>query len=160
MTVNTHLKRILIYPIKSLEGISLTHVAILPSGALKNDRRYAICHHQYNAIADKPSQFVNGKNNPKIHKLRSIFNSNLTRVSLQIQDTEEKFFFDLHEEIDYLLRQDKKLNFRLGISCSKELTPVRDVLYLLEILLQEKKPLISKRYLAKKDGNIYPHGLI
>jgi uncharacterized protein YcbX len=36
------LQRITIYPIKSLDGVDVPAAALLPSGPLENDRRWAI----------------------------------------------------------------------------------------------------------------------
>ena len=85
-----HLAQILIYPIKSLDGVAVTQAKILKSGALEYDREFA--------IIDEQGRFVNGKRNPKIHLLRSSFDLNARTVSLQIQDTEQTQVFHLDEE--------------------------------------------------------------
>jgi hypothetical protein len=81
---------IYIYPIKSLDGIAVTQANVLLSGALESDREFA--------IFDEKGNFVNGKRNAKVHLLRSRFAPNLKTLSLQIQDTEQKFVFHLDEE--------------------------------------------------------------
>lgn len=85
-----YLAQILIYPIKSLDGVAVTQVRVLKSGALQYDREFA--------IVDEQGRFVNGKRNPKIHLLRSSFDLNARTVSLQIQDTEQAQVFHLDEE--------------------------------------------------------------
>lgn len=84
------LAQILIYPIKSLDGVAVTQAKILKSGTLQYDREFA--------IFDEQGRFVNGKRNPKIHLLRSSFDLNARTVSLQIQDTETTQVFHLDEE--------------------------------------------------------------
>jgi uncharacterized protein len=74
-----HLAKILLYPIKSLDGVAVTEATMLPSGALKGDREFAIIDHQGN--------FVNGKRIPAIHTLRANFDLENRIVSLQVKDT-------------------------------------------------------------------------
>lgn len=85
-----HLSQIVIYPIKSLDGVAVTEARVLKSGALQYDREFA--------IVDEQGRFVNGKRNPKVHALRSFFDLNARTVSLQIQDTESTQVFHLDEE--------------------------------------------------------------
>lgn len=88
MTV-PHIAGISIFPIKSLDGVSVTGATVLESGALKHDREFA--------IVDRKGNFVNGKRNAKVHLLRSRFESDFKILSLQIQG-EQKFVFHLDEE--------------------------------------------------------------
>lgn len=81
---------IFIYPIKSLDAVSVTQATVLGSGALKQDREFA--------IVDVEGQFVNAKRNAKVHLLRSTWNAETKAVSLQIQDTEIKRTFDIETE--------------------------------------------------------------
>ena len=69
------LDRIWIYPIKSLDGVSLSEVQVLPSGALKGDREFA--------IVDRLGRYVNGKRTARVHQLRSTFHLADRQVSLQ-----------------------------------------------------------------------------
>ena len=57
------LARIVVYPIKSLDGICVSEARVLPSGALEHDRRFAIC--------DASGRFVNGKRTPAVHRLET-----------------------------------------------------------------------------------------
>ena len=82
-----HLAKILIYPIKSLDGVAVSHATVLSSGALKGDREFAIIDYQ--------GKFVNGKRTPAIHQLRASFDLEDRTVDLQIQDTTEAVRFDL-----------------------------------------------------------------
>ncbi len=60
-----HLARISIFPVKSLDAVGVSTARVLGSGALADDRRFA--------IVDSSGQFVNGKRNPRVHLLRSTF---------------------------------------------------------------------------------------
>lgn len=89
MTV-PYIAGISIFPIKSLDLVSVTEATVLESGALKHDRKFA--------IVDQNGNFVNGKRNAKVHLLRSRFESDFKILSLQIQATEQKFVFHLDNE--------------------------------------------------------------
>lgn len=72
------LTRIVIYPIKSLDGVEVGTVKISAGGALVGDRRWA--------IVDAEGRFVNAKRFPKIHGLRAHFDLAAMTVSLRRQD--------------------------------------------------------------------------
>ncbi len=84
-----YLAKITLYPIKSLDGVEVPQTQILPSGALKCDRKFA--------IFDPQDRFINGKRNPRIHLLRSHFNLDKQIVSLQIPHIGSK---DFHLHLD------------------------------------------------------------
>ncbi len=50
------------------------------------------------AIFDEQGRFVNGKQNPKVHQLRSCFNVDARTVSLQVQGTDQKQVFQIDDE--------------------------------------------------------------
>jgi uncharacterized protein len=58
-----HLSKILVYPIKSLDGVEVSQAQILEGGALANDREFA--------MFDEAGKYVNAKRTEKIHGLRS-----------------------------------------------------------------------------------------
>jgi uncharacterized protein YcbX len=68
------LGRIFIYPIKSLDGISVDSVRITSGGILENDRIYA--------IYDAAGKVVNGKRTARIHELRCAFDPEIREVQL------------------------------------------------------------------------------
>lgn len=92
-----YVARILIYPIKSLDGVAVNRATILASGALQRDREFA--------IVDAQGHFVNGKRNAKVHLLRSrsvsvresLWDDTAQTVTLKIQGTEEKRVFHLEQ---------------------------------------------------------------
>jgi uncharacterized protein YcbX len=90
ITKKAYLEEIIIYPIKSLDGIFVPQSTILKSGALKYDRQWA--------IFDDNDKFVNGKRNEKIYKLRTIFNPDFKKISLKIEDNNLRKEFDLNTE--------------------------------------------------------------
>ncbi len=54
-----------VVPSKSLDGVTVPSVRLLPSGAIAGDRRFA--------LVDAEGRFVNGKRTPAIHRLRAEF---------------------------------------------------------------------------------------
>lgn len=62
MEIGPVVNRITIYPVKSLDGVSLQSTRI-ENGCLLHDREYA--------MLDSEGNFINGKSNPLVHLLRS-----------------------------------------------------------------------------------------
>jgi uncharacterized protein YcbX len=85
-----YVSQLFIYPIKSLDGISVDRVTVLKSGALKGDREFA--------IFDESEQFVNGKRQQRIHSLRTKFDRETGILSLRIQRGEREEKFDIFQE--------------------------------------------------------------
>ncbi|MBD2692476.1 MOSC domain-containing protein [Anabaena catenula] len=86
----SHLAKILLYPIKSLDGVEVEAATVLPSGALQYDREFA--------IFDEQNRFVNGKRHAKIHSLRAEFSLEDRFVHLQIPSSNSPQVFHLDEE--------------------------------------------------------------
>lgn len=84
------LARITVYPIKSLDGCDVTDAAVLPSGALANDRRWA--------IVDAQSRLINGKRTPAVHQIRSSYADNFATVTFSVAGHGESRSFDLAQE--------------------------------------------------------------
>ena len=89
-SIKPYVSRLYVYPIKSLDRTECDRVEILKSGAMKGDRTWA--------IFDLNGNFVNGKRNPKIHSLRSVFNLETKTVSLQTQETDKLNTFSLDNQ--------------------------------------------------------------
>jgi ferredoxin-NADP reductase/uncharacterized protein YcbX len=89
-----YLSRILIYPVKSLDGVSVDTVRVLPSGALADDRRFA--------IFDGSGQYVNGKRNPRVHLLRSAYAPAKSRLSVAAGADAQFKAFDVFSQRDAL----------------------------------------------------------
>jgi uncharacterized protein YcbX len=90
----SYLAKIIIYPIKSLDGVELAQTEVLPSGALKCDRQLA--------LVDSQDRFINGKRHPQIHLLRSHFHLDEQIVSLQIPGHPVPKSFHLHRNREEL----------------------------------------------------------
>ncbi|MFM7219666.1 MAG: MOSC domain-containing protein [Nodosilinea sp.] len=88
--MSAYLARIDIFPIKSLDGVSLTQVTVLASGALQGDRRYA--------LFDSHHRFINGKHNPAVHSLRSRFEPSGQVVHCSHPGQPEDTTFDLEAD--------------------------------------------------------------
>jgi uncharacterized protein YcbX len=68
------LGQIQIFPIKSLDGVSLAEVRVTAGGILENDRVYA--------IMDQHGKVVNGKRTARVHELRCAFDPAIKEVRL------------------------------------------------------------------------------
>jgi uncharacterized protein YcbX len=66
--------RIEIFPIKSLDGVTVEEAGVTPGGILENDRIYA--------IMDEEGKFMNGKRTARVHQLRSAFDPKFAEVRL------------------------------------------------------------------------------
>ena len=88
--------KIIIYPIKSLDGIACDRAAIISPGTLAFDRRWA--------ILDEKGKYVNGKRNPKVHQLRCQFDLATETVTFSDQGETTSLSFHLTTEIDAINR--------------------------------------------------------
>jgi uncharacterized protein YcbX len=76
--------KLLIYPIKSLDGVAVETATVLKSGALQGDREFA--------LVDAAGQFVNGKRQQRIHAIRTEFDLAARIVSLAVGDRSAQHF--------------------------------------------------------------------
>ena len=86
------LGRILIFPVKSLDGLELSQARITPGGFLEHDRLYA--------IFDENGAVVNGKRTARIHQLRCAFDADFTEVRLWENGAPAQFCLDDLQGID------------------------------------------------------------
>jgi uncharacterized protein YcbX len=84
------LDRIIIYPIKSLDGVSINEVQLLSAAGLRWDRQFA--------MYDERGQWINGKKNPLVHRLRSSFDLDSRTVSMENISRTEKHSFHLDHQ--------------------------------------------------------------
>ena len=84
------LTRITIYPVKSLDGISLEKAMITEGGCLLHDREYA--------LSDKHGNFIIGKTNPLVHSLRSTIDFEKDIISFRHQHETTWNQFHLQQE--------------------------------------------------------------
>ncbi|HYX19150.1 MAG TPA: MOSC N-terminal beta barrel domain-containing protein [Nostoc sp.] len=85
-----YLAKILLYPVKSLDGVEVENARVLASGALQHDREFA--------IFDEQDRFVNGKRHAKINLIRSQFALLSRTISLHIPGGDSQQIFHLDEE--------------------------------------------------------------
>ncbi|OUL20915.1 MOSC domain-containing protein [Nostoc sp. T09] len=85
-----YLAKILLYPIKSFDGVEVENAKVLPSGVLEYDREFA--------IFDERGDVVNGKGHVKIHLLRAKFALLNRTISLQIPNSNSPQVFHLDGE--------------------------------------------------------------
>jgi uncharacterized protein YcbX len=83
------LSQILVYPIKSLDGVSVKEAQITSGGILEFDRVYA--------IVDAAGAYVNGKRNARIHLLRTEFDPSFREVCLWQTGDPARHHFSLAE---------------------------------------------------------------
>jgi uncharacterized protein YcbX len=89
-----YLAKILLYPMKSLDGVEVEKATILSSGALQYDREFA--------IVDAQGKFVNAKRHQKIHSLRANFSLTARVIHLQFPDSKSYQVFHLDQEQEQL----------------------------------------------------------
>jgi uncharacterized protein YcbX len=105
--MTAHLHRITIYPIKSLDGVSVEEVVVLPGGALAGDRRFA--------LVDAEGRFVNGKRTAAVHRIRAEFDLATMRVRLRAAPEARGEYFSLTSDAVELGRW---FSGELGVECS------------------------------------------
>jgi uncharacterized protein YcbX len=83
------LSQIVVYPIKSLDGVSVKEARMTPGGILEFDRIYA--------IVDDAGAYVNGKRTSRIQLLRTIFDSTFQEVCIWQTGDSNRSHFSLTE---------------------------------------------------------------
>jgi uncharacterized protein YcbX len=81
------LDRILLYPIKSLDGVAVSEARVLQGGSLAHDREFA--------MVDERGDFVNGKRDQRVHLIRASFDGDFRTVTLRVQGKEGSQTFGL-----------------------------------------------------------------
>jgi uncharacterized protein YcbX len=117
-----HLARIDIFPVKSLDCMSVAQAMVLGSGALKGDRTYA--------LFDAQNQLINGKRNATIHRLRSSFAEDGEVITLAIEGNEPSATFHIREP-----------RFRNGSPCESQLEAWLGDYFQQPVILQENRDL-------------------
>jgi len=83
------LGRILVFPIKSLDGVSVAEARVTARGILEHDRIYA--------IVDAQGKFVNGKREARIHSLRCRYDAAVGEIEVWLQGSSSPARFVLAE---------------------------------------------------------------
>ncbi len=76
MPASPTLSRIVIFPIKALDGVEVAEASIRPGGGLSGDREFA--------IFDTAGRIVNGKRDTRVHPLRASYDLAARVLSLGI----------------------------------------------------------------------------
>lgn len=94
-----HLAHLQLFPIKALDRETPREVAVGPTGALAGDRRWAVV----DAPAEEPhdpdrastrGDYVNGKATDAVHRLRSTFDLDTSRVTFEADSESRQFVLD------------------------------------------------------------------
>lgn len=88
----THLEQIYVYPVKSLDGTAVETTTIRENGGLEWDRRYA--------IVDEDGNYVNGKGERQIHRLRAEYDLERKTITVWNHGTDDRFSFHLDVDRD------------------------------------------------------------
>lgn len=78
------LAKIIVYPIKSFDGIEVAESGFVASGALRNDRRFA--------LRSADGKLLNAKRSEAMHRLRAEFDLVAETVALQSGDSPREVF--------------------------------------------------------------------
>jgi len=87
--------KITIYPLKSFDGIDLEYSQILPTGALENDRRFA--------LLDESGNYFNAKRYPEIHQFECQFHKEWFSMVMSLPSQSKMEFFDLRSDVSRLV---------------------------------------------------------
>jgi len=90
MDIEPALSRITIYPVKSLDGMTLQKAVIAEGGCLLHDREYV--------ISDEDGNFIIGKTNHLVHSLRSTLDFENEVISFRQTNETTWTHFHLQEE--------------------------------------------------------------
>jgi uncharacterized protein YcbX len=87
-----HVTRIVVHPIKALDGVSVPSARISAGGTLEQDRDFA--------LFDREGRTVNGKAQPAVHRLRSDFDfeSRCVRLSREGSGESDRFHVERDRE--------------------------------------------------------------
>ncbi|ELY43471.1 MOSC domain-containing protein [Natronorubrum sulfidifaciens] len=98
------LESIRVYPIKSLDGVTVSEAEIVENGGLSWDRRYAIVEQSpKSATGAEPSgRYVNGKRERRVHGLEATYDLERETVTVGERDGDERHTFHLDLDRDGL----------------------------------------------------------
>jgi len=89
-----HVASIYVHPVKSLDPVGVESARFVTNGELDWDRRYA--------ILDGDGEYVNGKREPQIHRIRSSFDLDAGTVTLRRQGAGDRRQFHLEDDREAL----------------------------------------------------------
>jgi len=82
--------RIILHPIKSLDGVAVEQAIVSQGGTLAHDRAFA--------LVNQEGKFVNGKRNKEVHLLRSELDLDTRTVTLYRQGENDKHRFQIEAQ--------------------------------------------------------------
>src|SRR5690349_16194219 len=88
------LARIHIYPIKSLDPVRVSEARLLPTGALEQDRRFA--------LVDERGAYINGKRTNLVHSLRTQFDPASGEFRVRVVGAGSEAVFHVDQQRDEL----------------------------------------------------------
>jgi uncharacterized protein YcbX len=83
------LRRIMVYPIKSLDGVSVDEARLTPGGILEFDRIHA--------MVDEAGAYVNGKRTPRVQLLRAEYAPDFREIALRVTGETMRHHFSLED---------------------------------------------------------------
>ena len=83
------LSRIMVYPIKSLDGASINEARMTQGGILEFDRIHA--------IVDETGACVNGKRTPRVQLLRTEYAPDFQEIAIRVTDEPTRHHFSLND---------------------------------------------------------------
>jgi uncharacterized protein YcbX len=84
--MTARLVSIQVFPVKALDPLPVAQTTVLPTGALQQDRRFA--------LVDAAGKFINGKRTPLVHHIRSSFDVEQHRLNLNIDGNNRTFHME------------------------------------------------------------------
>jgi len=84
------LEHVRVHPIKSLDPVPVESATVVENGGLEWDRRYA--------IVDSDGNYVNGKGERRIHRVRSRFDLGRETVTLREHGSDDERTYDLEDD--------------------------------------------------------------
>lgn len=103
-----NLRRITLFPIKALPGVTVSEAALTDGGALENDRKYA--------LFDGSGGYVNGKRYREIHRVAAQFDLSDGSVNLRVVgDTDWRRFVLMDEQNEIAEFLGAKLGLEIGM---------------------------------------------
>ena len=106
------LREIVLFPIKSLDGVAVARARMTPGGILEHDRVYA--------IVDGEGAYVNGKRTARVQLLRSSFAPDFREVSLWENGTSTRESFVLAEPEPLNRWLSEFFGFPVKLTCEME----------------------------------------
>jgi uncharacterized protein YcbX len=85
-----HIEQLFVHPIKSLDPVDVASARIVTGGGLSWDRRYA--------MLDGDGEYVNGKREPQVHRIRSAFDLDAGTVTVREQGDDARRLFHLDDD--------------------------------------------------------------